>query len=155
MGEMLVKVFLLDDIQKVGLSGEIVSVSDGFAQNYLLPRKLAVEVTASNERSFARRARVIDKRHEVIESKTSMLAERIKGMKFVLRRKVHDSDRLYAAITSTDIVELLAAQEKISVAKNQVVIEKTIKKTGVYPVTIKLSSRLQPVITVEVVAEPV
>lgn len=148
------KVFLLDDVHKVGMSGEIVSVSDGFAHNFLIPRKLALEVTPDNERSFARRARVIDKRDEVIESKTSMLAERIKSTKLVLKRKVHDSDKLYGAVGSADIVELLASQG-ISVAKNQIFIDKAIKKTGVYPVTVKLSSRLQPVVTVEVVAEPI
>ncbi len=146
------KVFLLADVDRVGMSGEIITVSDGYAHNFLLPRKLAIEVTASNEHSFARRTRLIEKRHEVIESKSSMLAERIKGTKLVLSRKVHNGDRLYGAISSGDIVDLLAGHG-ISVAKNQVIMDKAIKKIGVYTVAIKLSSRLQPALTLEIKAE--
>lgn len=147
------KIFLLKDVEKVGMSGEIIEVSEGFGRNFLIPRQLGVEVTPSQESNFLRRARVIEHREEVIESKTSILAERLKSLTLTIKKKVHDGDKLYAAIAPTDIVDLLAAQG-ISVAKNQILLDKSIKKVGVYPVTIKLSSRLCPVVKIKIVAQP-
>ncbi len=146
------KIFLLKDVEKVGISGEIIDVSEGFGRNFLIPRQLGVEVTAANEAGFARRTRVIEKREEVIESKTSILAERLKSITLTIKKKVHDDDKLYAAISATDIVDLLAAQG-ISVSKNQVLLDKSIKRVGVYPITIKLSSRLCPIVKIKVVAQ--
>ena len=146
------KVFLLQDIEHVGMAHEIVSVSDGYAQNYLLPRKLGMIVTAENQSSFSKRAKVIEKRHEVIATKTSMLAERIKSLNLTLRRKMHDDGKLYGSINPTEIVDLLS-NHGVSIAKNQVELDKSIKAKGTYEVTIKLSSRLQPKVVVTVVPE--
>lgn len=146
------KVFLLKDVEKMGMAGEIISVSDGYAHNFLFPRKLAVEVTSSNAGSFERRIKVVEKRQEVLESKTSMLAERIKSTTLTLKRKVHDGDKLYGAIAPSDVVDLLA-EKGISVQKSQVVLDKAIKKSGAHVVTIKLSSRLQPAVTLKIVPE--
>lgn len=147
------RVFLLQDVEKVGIAGEIIKTTEGFARNFLIPKKLAVEVTAKNEASFAHRVKTIEHRKEVVESKTSMLAEKIKGTEVVIKRKMHDNDQLYGSISPRDISEALAKQG-ISVAANQVLIEKSIKSKGTYPVTIKLSSKLQPQVKVKIVPEP-
>jgi large subunit ribosomal protein L9 len=147
------KVFLLQDVKQVGHAGQMLSVADGFAYNFLLPRKLAVEITPANERSFAKRVRVVDKEvGEVVDSRSSLVAEKIKGLNIILKRKVHDEDKLYGAVTSADIAELLG-ERGVSVQKNQVIIDKAIKKTGAYSITIKLSSRLQPTLALKVVPE--
>lgn len=146
------KVFLTKDIPGVGMSHEIIKVSDGYALNYLLPRKLAVEVTPANEASFAKRVKTIEKRQEVIATKTSMLAERINSLKLTLKRKLHDDGKLYGSVNEGEVVELLAGQD-VSIAKNQVIFDKSIKSKGTYEVTIKLSSRLQPKMTLNVVGE--
>lgn len=134
------------------MSGEIIKVNDGYAKNFLFPRKLAVEVTADNESFFKNRIKQIEHRNEVIESKTSMLAEKIKSVKLTLPRKVHDNGELYGKINASEIVDLLA-QKGISVSKSQVHFEKSIKTQGKHEVTIKLSSRLQPTLTLTVVPE--
>ena len=146
------RVFLLKDVEKVGMAGEIIKTTEGFARNFLIPRKFAVEVTAKNEASFAHRVKTIEHRKEVVESKTSMLAEKIKGLEVVLKRKIHDNDQLYGSVSAKEIAEELAKQG-VSVAPNQVLIEKSIKAKGVYPVTIKLSSKLLPEIKVKIVPE--
>ncbi len=105
----------------------------------MIPKKLAVEVTAKNESSFAHRVKTIEHRKEVVESKTSMLAEKIKSIEVVIKRKMHDNDQLYGSISPRDIADELSKQG-VSVAPNQVLIEKSIKSKGTYPVTIKLSS---------------
>lgn len=146
------KVFLLKDIEKIGMAGEVITTSDGYATNFIIPRKLGVPVTPENEASFKTRLKHLEHRKEVVESKTSMLAERIKALKITLKRKVHDDGKLYGSINPAEIVDLLA-QEGISVAKNQVITNKSIKEKGSYEVTIKLSSRLQPKLMLKVVGE--
>lgn len=145
------RIYLLEDVEKVGLTGEIISVSDGFARNNLIPRKLGVEVTNQNESFFKKREKVIEKRQEAIATKTSMLAERIKDIKLILKRKLHDDGKLYGSVNPLEIVELLSEQG-IGVSKNQIEFDKSIKEKGTYHVTIKLSSRLQPKLTLNVIS---
>lgn len=143
------KVYLLKDIEKIGIAGEILNVTDGYAKNYLFPRKLAVVVTDANLQFFAKRAKTVEQRKEVIETATSMLSEQIKGLVLTLQRKLHDNNRLYAAIHQSDIVDLLA-EKNIKVSKSQVIFDKSIKESGSHLVTIKLSSKLQPQLTLKI-----
>lgn len=146
------KVFLLKDVENVGLAHEMIKVSDGYAINFLFPHKLAVEVTPANEAGLLKRIKVVENRKEVVLTKTSMLAEKIKGLKLVFKSKVHNGEKLYGAVSACDIVDLLAEQG-VSVSKNQIMFEKTIKTKGAHSVTIKLSNALQPTFTLKVVAE--
>ena len=145
-------VYLLQDIEKVGLTHEIVKVSDGFAHNFLLPRKLAMEITPETRSQYEQKAVEVKNRKKIIESKSSMLAERIAALTLTLKRKMHDNGQLYGAISSTEIVDLLADQG-VKVSKNQIIFDKSIKERGTYEVTIKLSSKLQPTCKVHIVAE--
>lgn len=152
------KVFLLQDVVSVGKAGSIINVSDGYAANFLFPRKLALEVTAHNEKGFLERQKMVEKREAVVASKKSELADRVKALKLVIASKAHAVEqagapaKLYGAINATEVVTALAA-EGITVAKNQVEFEKAIKTTGSHSVIIKLSNKLQPKVTVKVVAQ--
>jgi large subunit ribosomal protein L9 len=146
------KVFLLKDIVGLGMSGEIVKVSDGHALNYLLPRKLCVEVTKDNEAFFAKRKKTLEHRTEVIATATSMLAERVKATHVVIGRKAHDNGKLYGSVGTSEIAEAFK-KEGISIAKNQVLLSKPIKEAGDYDVTIKLSSRFTPTAKISVRAQ--
>jgi large subunit ribosomal protein L9 len=145
-----VKVFLKNDIPRIGMAGEIITVEDGYARNYLIPRGFGIEVTTANEKFYAVRERHLEKRKEIVESKTSMLAERIKSIKLILKKKVHDDGKLYGSISPSEIVDELA-KVGVNIAKNQVIFDKSIKSEGTFDVTIKLTSRLQPHIKVAVV----
>ncbi|KKP35435.1 MAG: 50S ribosomal protein L9 [candidate division TM6 bacterium GW2011_GWF2_32_72] len=146
------KIFLLKDIERLGLAGEIIKASDGYAQNYLIPRKLGVELTEKNEAFYKSKVRQVEHRKEVIASKTSILAEKIKQLKVVLKKKLHDDDKLYAAVRSSEVVDLLAANG-VNVSKDQIVFTKSIKTKGSHPVTVKLSSKLTPEFTLVIVSE--
>lgn len=146
------KVFLLQNVLNVGMAGEIVKVADGFASNFLLPRKLGIQVTASNEMDFQKRLQKIEARKEVVQSKTSLLAERIKSLQLVLAYKMHDDGKLYGAVNPQDIVDALA-EKGVSISKSQVLIDKSIKSKGLHSVTIKLSSTLRPLVSVKIVPE--
>ena len=146
------KVYLKKDIEKVGMAGEIIRVKEGYANNFLIPRGLAVEVTDTNANFFAKRERTVENRKEVLSTQTSMLAEKIGALELVLKKKMHDDGKLYGAISAGDIIDKLS-EKGVSVGKNQIVFAKSIKTQGVHDVTIKLSSRLMPKIKVKVIAE--
>lgn len=148
---MNMRVFLLKDVERIGLEGEVIKVSRGYAQNFLIPRGFAAEITPANEAQFRSRVREVKNRQEVIASKTSMLAEKIGAIKLVLKRKVHDDNKLYGSVSAAEIADLLAL-EGIRVAKNQIVLDKSIKEIGSYDVTVKLSSKLLPKFNLKIVA---
>ncbi len=146
------KVFLLKDVEKVGLSGEILKVSDGYAVNFLFPRKLAVEINGDNEKFYKNKEKQVEHRKEIISSKTSMLAEKINSIKLTLKRKTHDDGKLYGSINSAEIVELLA-EKGVSVSKSQVEMDKAIKSKGNFDVIIKLSSKLKSTVKLSIIPE--
>jgi large subunit ribosomal protein L9 len=146
------KVYLIQDIEHVGFAGEMIKVKDGYAKNYLLPRKLAKEVTLANEHLFAKRVREVENRKQALESKTSMMAEKINQIELTLKRKMHDDGKLYGAVGAHEIVELLA-EKGIKVSKNQVIFGKSIKERGTYDVKVKLSNTLKPQVSLKVMAE--
>lgn len=146
------KVLLTKDIVQVGMAGDIVTVTEGYFRNYLLPHKLAIEVNERNELYIKNKMNVVERKKEAIETQTSMLAERIKSTQLVLKRKMHDDGKLYGAVNAHEVVDLLA-EKGIKVGKSQIEFPKTIKEKGMFDVTIKLSSRLKPTLTLKVVAE--
>lgn len=146
------KVYLKADIKGVGMSGEIITVSDGYARNFLFPRNQAVEITPENEQTYVARLKTIENRKEVIATQTSMLAERIGNAQVTIKRKIHHDGKLYGSVGAADIADILKEQG-FSVAKNQIVIEKSIKEKGTHMVTVKLTSRLQPKLKVIVASE--
>lgn len=148
----MVRVYLTKNIENVGLAGQIVHVKEGFATNYILPRKLGVVITPHNEADIMRKIKTVEHKKEVVKTKTSQLAERIKSLKVVYKTKTHDDGKLYGAVSTHDVVDLLA-KEGVAVAKNQIIFEKPIKATGSFDVVIKLSNQLQP--TLKLVVESI
>lgn len=146
------KVYLLKDIEKVGLAGEVIKTKPGFANNYLFPKKLAVEVTPSNEEFYSKKAVLVENRKAAISEKTSMLAEKIKALKLTIKKKLHDNDKLYAAVSPAEIADLLS-EAGVKVTKSQVQVKKSIKTQGDHTITIKLSNQLKPEMTLKVVGD--
>lgn|SRR5690606_35986057 len=146
------QVFLNKDIARIGLAGEIIKVSDGFARNCLIPQGLAVEITEANKKQYQARIRIVEHRKEVIATETSVFAEKINTMHITLKHKMSDDGKLYGAISGTEIVDALA-EKGITIGKSQVKFDKAIKSKGTHKVTIQLTSRLKPVLTVTVASE--
>lgn len=144
-------VFLLKDIVQVGLKNEIIKVSDGYAMNFLFPKKLAIQVTPENEKMYIQKARKVENRAAIIESTSSLLGDQISKLHLKLKKKMHDGDKLYAAISQHEIVDLLK-ENNIAISKSQVVFDKSIKSKGTFEVTIKLSSKIQPKFTLSIIA---
>jgi large subunit ribosomal protein L9 len=146
------EIYLLKDIEKIGLAGEIIKVGDGFARNFIIPQGLGLEVTSHNKNQFLSKIRKVENRKEAIASQTSMLAEKMSTVSITIKRKMHDNGQLYGSINASEIVDALANQG-ISITKSQVEFPTTIKSKGTFKVDIKLTTRLKPAITVTIIAE--
>ena len=146
------KVYMLKDVKSVGLAGEVVKVKEGFALNFLVPQKLAIKITPQNEAFYEAKKREVVNREAVISTQTSMLAEKIKALHLVLKRKVHNDGKLYGAVNATEVVELMA-EHGVAVSKSQIEFDKNIKERGTFEITVKLTTKLKPKIALKVVAE--
>ncbi|MDQ5890213.1 MAG: large subunit ribosomal protein [Candidatus Dependentiae bacterium] len=144
------KVFLLKDVENVGMAGQIVNVTDGYAANFLFPRKLAQKVAEGSEMFFAQKIKKAEIDAQILSSKTSMLAERIKNTHITVKKRVHDDGKLYGSVTAEEIIDGLKGKNIVA-TKKQVVFGKAIRATGEHKVTIKLSSKLTPEVTVNVI----
>jgi large subunit ribosomal protein L9 len=145
------RVYMLKDVERVGITGQVITVSDGYAVNFLIPRKLAVEITEGNKEFFQQKKQKEQVAVAVLSSKVSMLAERIKTLHITIKERIHDGDKLYGAIGADEVVDLLK-QKEITINKKQVEFDKSIKTTGEHKVTIRLSSKLKPQLTLKVEA---
>lgn len=145
------KVYMLKDVEKVGMAGQVVKVANGYASNFLIPRKLAMEVSKGNEKFFESRVKKVKLNKQVLSSKVSLLAERLRNMNLKIKKRTHNDGKLYGSINAEDIIELLKEKDVV-VRKKQVEFPKNIKNIGDHKVIIKLSSKLKPELTLKVVS---
>ncbi|MCR1953067.1 MULTISPECIES: 50S ribosomal protein L9 [unclassified Clostridium] len=144
------KVILLQDVKKVGKKGDIVDISDGYARNFLFPRKLAEEANNNNMHILnAKKENERKKKLAEIEA-AQKLASELKGKEIKIEAKSGNGGRLFGAITSKDVAELINKQFKLSVDKKKIVMD-TIKVAGSYDIEIKLypevSTKMKVIIT--------
>jgi large subunit ribosomal protein L9 len=148
----MLKVILLESIDNLGSIGDVVSVRDGYARNYLFPRDRAVLATPGELAKIdSRRAKITTAKIQELD-RAKAIADGLKGL--VLRRevKVGDEGRLYGSVGVGDIVDLM--QEKgHALEKKQVLLPEPIREVGTYTVPIRLHHDVEVEITVEVVAE--
>jgi large subunit ribosomal protein L9 len=147
--EGVMQVYMLKDVERVGMVGQTITVSDGYAANFLIPRHLAVEITSANAEFYKTKKHREQVVAEVVNSKVAMLAERIKSIHLLIKERVHDDGKLYGAVGAEEIVDLLREKD-IEVNKKQVEFNKSVKTIGEHKVTIKLSSKLRPQLTLKV-----
>ena len=132
------KVILLQDVKGKGKKGQMVEVSDGYARNYMLPRKLAVEATADNLNTKrmndqATAARQAKERAEAME-----ISKKTKDLPVTVTAKGGGAGRLFGSVTTQEIADALAAQTGINLDKRKLVLDDTIKNVGTYTVKAKL-----------------
>jgi len=144
------KVILLQDVKGQGKKGELIDVSDGYARNFLFPRKLAMEATtdainAKNIQDAAARRREAEERKAADE-----LRKKLKEMPVRLQAKAGTGGRLFGSITTKEISEALKAQYGVEIPKAKLVQEEPIKSFGTFEVKAKLYPEIQGAITVVV-----
>lgn len=147
------KVLLTANVEHVGKAGEIKTVSGGFGRNYLMPKGLAVMATPGQIRQAEQRMDAERRRMELARKDAQALAARINGVTLRFTVKVGEQDRLYGSVTSSDIAELLQSQTGVELDRRKIELDESIKRTGIYPVTVRLLADLQPVLNVVVESE--
>src|ERR671930_11515 len=131
------EVILREHVDNLGRRGEIVKVADGYARNYLLPRKLALLVTAGNKRQIERERAKFDAREAEEKGVAGALAERLASVELEIARRVGETEVLYGSVTSADIAEALLAKG-FEIDRRKLQLQEPIKKLGEYDVPIKL-----------------
>jgi large subunit ribosomal protein L9 len=131
------RIILQEDVEKLGNRGDMVEVKPGYARNFLLPRKLAIEATAGNKKGLERIRAALAKKTTTERAAAEKQAELLNGITLNFTRKTGENDQLFGSVTSADVAEALGAQ-KFVVDKRQVQLSDPIKVLGEYPVTIKV-----------------
>lgn len=146
------EVILREHVDNLGQRGEIVKVAEGYARNFLLPRKLALPVTEANKKQIERE-RVKFEAKEAAEKQTAeALAQRINAVEITLARRVGENDTLYGSVTTVDIAEALAKQG-VEIDRRKVQLAEPIKQLGEVTVPIKIHREVTGQIKVRVVKE--
>lgn len=144
------KVILLQDVRGQGKRGQMIEVSDGYARNFLLPRKLAQEATADNINTMRMNDKATQERQAKERAEALELSKKMKNFTLVVTAKGGGAGRLFGSVTNTEISEALEKQEGIVLDKRKIVLDEPIKTTGVYSVRCKLGYEINGELSVEV-----
>lgn len=131
------QIILQEDIEKLGTRGEVVSVKEGYARNYLLPRKLALEASPGNLKRLEKIRTTLAKRTATEREQAQKQADLLKDVALSFSRKAGESDQLFGSVTAGDIAEALAAQS-FEIDKRRIELAEPIKIVGQYDITAKL-----------------
>jgi large subunit ribosomal protein L9 len=146
------RIILREDVDHVGKMGELVTVKDGYARNYLLPRSMAAPATERNVRALEHEKRVIEAKRKKERVAAEELVKRLASLPLTFPMQAGEDDKLFGSVTSKDIAEALAAKEFV-VDRRKIVLDKPIKSLGTFAVPIKLASDVTGEVSVSVVKE--
>ena len=145
------KVIFNTDVRGQGKKGELKEVSDGYARNYLLPRKLAAEATADNINALKQREKARARQIELEKAQAAENAKKLEGVQVIVRAKAGEKGKLFGAVTSAEISKALREQFDIDIEKNKIVQGEPIKTFGSYQVKAKLGYEVSGTVNVLVI----
>jgi large subunit ribosomal protein L9 len=146
------EVILREHVENVGRRGELVKVADGYARNYLLPRKLALLPTEGNKKQIERERAKFEAKEAEEKKGAEAIAARLADVEISISRKVGETEALYGSVTTGDIAQALA-EKGFEIDRRKLQLAEAIKKIGDYKVPVKLHREVTVPITVKVVAE--
>jgi large subunit ribosomal protein L9 len=147
-----VKVILREDVQKLGKSGDIVTVKDGYGRNFLLPRKMAVMANEKNLRQMEHDKQVIAARQEKLKDQAHAQSQKLQAAELKFRRKVGEQEKLYGSVTALDIADALAGQG-YRIDRRTIHLPEPIKSIGMHEVEVRLHRDIATKLRIEVVPE--
>ena len=146
------KIILREDIYNLGKSGELVSVKEGYARNYLFPRNLAMMASSANVHQLEHEKKVIELRQQKLKGGAQDQAKKLEGVKVLIKRKVGDQNKLFGSVTALDIAEALsAAGHKLD--RRLIHLPGPIRAVGAFPVEVRLHREVTAQLTVNVEGE--
>jgi len=143
------QVVLLERIEKLGQMGDVVKVKDGFARNFLLPRKKALRATKENITRFEGQRAQLEARNLELKGEAEQLLPKVAGQSFIVLRQAGETGVLYGSVSTRDISDAMTSGG-FTTARNQVVLDKPIKTIGLHPVRIILHPEMSATITINV-----
>jgi len=143
------EVILRDHVENLGRRGDVVKVADGYARNYLLPRKLALLATPANRKVVERQRKIADTQEAAERSGAEALAVQLSKLDIVLSRRVGEHEALYGSVTSADIAEVLA-EKGFETDKRKIQLAEPLKAIGEFTVPVKLHRDVVAQLTVKV-----
>ncbi len=146
------QVILREDIDKLGKIGDLIKVADGYARNFLVPNKKAIEATPKNLHAMEHAKKMVSDRIRKLKKEAAVEADRIKGITVTIKAKVGEEGKLFGSVTSMDIADAVKAQG-VELDKRRIVLDEPIKRLGEYTIAVKLHADVQADIKVTVVAE--
>ena len=146
------EVILREHVDHLGKRGEIVKVSDGYARNYLLPRKLALQATDGNKKHVERERKIMETREAEEKSQAEAVAARLSAVDIAIARRVGDTEQLYGSVTASDIAEFLKGKG-FEVDRRKLILPEPIKSIGEHEVPLKLHREVTVPLKVKVVRE--
>jgi len=146
------EVILREHVDNLGKRGEIVKVADGYARNYLLPRKLALPATDGNKKHVERERKIVETREAEEKSQADAIAAKLAGVEIVIARRVGDTEQLYGSVTGADIADFLKTKG-FEIDRRKLILPEPIKAIGDHSVPLKLHREVTVPLTVKVVKE--
>ncbi|MEQ1898658.1 MAG: 50S ribosomal protein L9 [Vicinamibacterales bacterium] len=146
------EVILRTHVEKLGDRGEIVKVADGYARNYLLPRKLALPVTEGNRKHVERERRIVETRESEERNVAAAVSARLAGVELVFPRRVGETGHLYGSVTSGDIADALKAKG-FEIDRRKLILPEALKTLGEHSVNLRLHREVMVPLKVQVVKE--
>ena len=147
------KVILTQDVKGKGKKGQMIEVSDGYARNYMLPRKIAIEATPDAVNTMKMNDKATQERIAREKAEAMEISKTIRGLTVVVKAKGGGAGRLFGSITNQEIADSLKAQSGITLDKRKIVIADPIKNVGTYTVTCKLGYEITAPLTVKIEEE--
>ena len=144
------KVILTQDVKGKGKKGQMIEVSDGYARNFMLPRKLAIEATPDAVNTMKMNDKATQERIAREKAEALEISKTIRGLTVVVKAKGGGAGRLFGSITNQEIADALKAQSGINLDKRKIVLADTIKSVGTYTATGKLGYEITAPLTVKI-----
>ena len=144
------KVILLQDVKGKGKKGQMIEVSDGYARNFMLPRKVAIEATADSINTMRMNDKATQERIAREKAEAMELSKKLREMTLVVTAKGGGAGRLFGSVTNQEISDALKAKAGVTIDKRKIVISDPIKNVGTYTVTCKLGYEISAPLTVKI-----
>ncbi len=146
------EVILREDIERLGNRGQVVKVANGYARNFLLPKRLAVAATDANRKIVEQERQAHLRREAKQKSEAEDLSKLLAGVTVTIAQKAGENDQLFGSVTSKDVAEALA-QKNFTIDRRKVQLEEPIKQLGEFKVPVRLHKDVTAEVTVQVVKE--
>ena len=144
------EVILIENIEKLGKIGDVINVKDGFARNYLIPKKKVLRASKENLKVFEKEKSKIEAEEKKRKIKAEETSKKIKGTEIIILRNAAENGQLYGSVTSKDIIKELALLNQIELLNEQINLKKVLKSIGVYEIEISIYTDIKVKILVSV-----